>query len=253
MIRKGIISAGSIVTLLGVWYLASVSNPSMFPQPLTVFALSVGLAFEADISGNTGLYHLGITFYRIFIITMVVLILSVVIGILMGTKPALEDPLQAILPVWLTVPSVVVVLFAMILFNFSTTSVLIAVTFVALPFGIVNVYQGTKSVSSDLLEMASVFELDQKTIWTDIYVPSLFPYLFASSRYLLGMIWKIVLLAETFGVSTGVGSMIRFWYHQGEIAHLLGYFMMFAATILAIEYLILAPVERKSFAYRNQS
>ncbi len=252
MMRKGIISAASIGMLLVFWYFASVSNPSMFPHPATVFSLSVQLLFEGDISGDTGLYHLGVTFYRILIITTVVLILSIIIGILMGTKPALENPLQAVLPVWLTAPSVVVVLFAMILFNFSTTSVLVAVTFVALPFGIVNVYQGTKSVNSDLIEMASVFELDQRAIWRNIYIPSLFPYLFASSRYLLGMIWKVVLLAETFGVSTGVGSMIRFWYHQGEIAYLLGYFMMFAVTILAIEYLILAPLERKSFAYRSK-
>lgn len=251
MKKKAAISVSAVVVLLAVWHLASMVNPSMFPPPRTVFDLSIEMAQTEDFNGNTGLYHLWVTFYRIFIITVIAFIISVVVGILMGTRTEIEKPLATILPVWLTAPSVVVVLFAMILFNFSTTSVLVAVLFVATPFGIVNTYQGTKNVDTNLLEMASVFELEQRTVWRNIFIPTLFPYLFASSRYLLGMIWKIVLLAETFGVSTGVGSMIRFWYSQGELAIMLGYFMMFAVAVLAIEYLILAPLERRAYSYRS--
>lgn len=251
MRRKALVSASSLAALLVLWHLGSLENPSMFPPPASVFELAIEVAQQPDHQGDTGLDHLGVTFYRIFIITAITLVVSVVLGILMGTRQSVERPLAAILPIWLTIPSVVVVLFAMILFDFSTLSVLVAVSFVAIPYGIVNTYQGAKDVNSNLMEMASVFELQQTTVWKDIYVPSLLPYLFASSRYLLGMIWKIVLLAETFGVSNGVGSMIRFWYNQGEIAHLLAYFTLFAITVLAIEYLILAPAERRAFSYRD--
>ncbi len=223
----------------------------MFPPPAGVFELSLELAQQEDYNGNSGLYHLTVTFYRIFVITMITLVASVILGVLMGTRPSVERPLSAIIPFWLTIPSIVVILFAMVLFNFSATAILVSVAFVAIPYGVVNTYQGTKEVNQNLLEMSSVFELDRKTVWRQIYIPSLLPYLFASSRYLLGMIWKIVLLAETFGVTTGVGSMIRFWFNQGELAHLLGYFVMFAVTVLAIEYLLLAPAERRAFAWRN--
>ena len=253
MKKKAVISIASLGAILGLWHLASMRAPSMFPPPAVVFSLMIEVALEQDYNGRTGLYHLRVTFTRIFVITAVAFGISVVVGILMGTRPAIEKPLSSILPVWLTVPSIVVVLFSMVLFDFSTLSVLVAVTFVTTPFGIVNTYQGAKNVDGDLLEMASVFELSQSKIWRDIYIPSLFPYLFASSRYLLGMIWKIVLLAETFGITTGVGSMIRFWYSQGELTTMLSYFMMFAITVLGVEYLLLAPAERRLFAYRSSS
>jgi NitT/TauT family transport system permease protein len=251
MKKKALVSAGSLAVLIGLWLLASIRSPSMFPPPGEVFSLMIEVAMAEDYNGRTGLFHLRVTFTRILIITVIAFVISIVVGVLMGTRPAIEEPLSSILPVWLTVPSIVVVLFSMVQFNFTTVSVLVAVTFVTTPFGIVNTYQGTKSVDSNLLEMASVFEFSQPKVWKNIYIPSLFPYLFASSRYLLGMIWKIVLLAETFGITTGVGSMIRFWYSQGDLTTMLSYFMMFAITVLAIEYLLLAPAERRLFAYRS--
>lgn len=253
MKKKAVVSIASLAVLIGLWQLASMRSPSMFPPPANVFSLMVEVAVAEDYNGRTGLYHLRVTFTRIFVITTIAFLISIVVGIVMGTRPSIEEPLSSVLPVWLTVPSIVVVLFSMVLFDFSTMSVIVAVTFVTTPFGIVNTYQGTKSVDSDLLEMALVFDLSQPKVWMNIYIPSLFPYLFASSRYLLGMIWKIVLLAETFGITTGVGSMIRFWYSQGDLTTMLSYFMMFAITVLAIEYLLLAPAERRLFAYRSSN
>lgn len=251
MKRKIIVTTTSLVSFLLVWHAGSTIDPGKFPPPLEVFSIAVGLLSQLGPRGNTGLYHLQVTFTRVFGITLLVLIVSVIFGILMGTRPEIEEPLSNILPVWLTVPSVVVVLIAMVMFSFSTVSVIAAVAFVTIPFGILNTYEGTKAVDSSLLEMAYVFEMDRSHIWRNIYIPSILPYIFASSRYLLGMIWKITLLAETFGISAGVGSMIRFWYTQGELATMLGYFSMFAITVLAIEYLLLAPAEKRAFAWRS--
>lgn len=251
MRRKVAVTSVSLALFLLAWHVGSLVDPSKFPPPLEVFSIAIELLNQPGPRGNTGLYHLQVTFARVFAITLLVLIVSVIIGVLMGTQPRIEAPLGNILPVWLTVPSVVAVLIGMVMFNFSNVSVVAAVAFVTIPFGILNTYEGTKAVDSSLLEMAYVFEVNRSDVWRHVYIPSILPYLFASSRYLLGMIWKITLLAETFGISAGVGAMIRFWYTQGDLTTMLGYFTMFAVTVLAIEYLLLAPAEKRAFAWRS--
>jgi len=251
MKRKALISTLSVLSFLGTWQVGSILDPAKFPPPAEVFDQALSELTALGPRGNTGLYHLQVTFTRVFLITILVLVISFVVGILMGTREEIEEPLANILPVWLAVPSVIAVLVGMVMFNFSTTAVIVSVSFVTIPFGIINTYEGTKSVDQSLLEMAHIFEFSDRSVWRYIYIPAILPYLFASSRYLLGMIWKIVLLAETFGVSSGVGSMIRFWYVQGEITIMLAYFSLFAVVVLAIEYLILAPAERRAFTWRQ--
>ncbi len=251
MKQKALITGFALGVFIGLWHLGSMVRPTMFPPPTTVFSLALEVLSEPDHRGRTGLDHLQVTVFRIAIITLIVLIISVTFGILMGTRPGFEAPLATVLPVWLAFPSLVVIIFVLILFNFSSTAVYVAVSFVAIPYGIQNTYQAASDVNNNLLEMASVFNMDTLAVWRYIYIPALIPYLFASGRYLLGMIWKIVLFCEAMGVSTGVGTMIRFWYSQGELEIMLAYFILFAVIVLMIEYAILAPAERRYFTWRN--
>lgn len=252
MIRKAFqVTVATLVFGLS-WHIGSVVYPNRLPAPVEVIQLSIETMTLPGPNGHTGLEHLQVTFSRVMVVVFIALIVSVVVGVAMGINTTVEKPLSNLLPVWLTLPDVVVILFAMILFNFSNISVIVGISLLTIPFGIVNTWQGTKDIDPKLLEMASVFEAQSVSVWRNIYIPALLPYLFASGRYLLGMIWKLVLLAEAFGITTGIGSMVRFWYRQGDITTLLAYFVPFVIVVFAIEYLVLAPLERRTFAWRAE-
>jgi len=150
----------------------------------------------------------------------------------------------------MTVPDVVVILLAMIIFGFSGTSIIFAVIFTVTPFGVVNIWEGMSALDADLLEMSESFESSKSLKFRYIYLPHLFSYIFASTRYMLGMIWKIVLVGEAFGTQEGVGAIVRFWFSQGRITPILAYLVIFVFITLFIEFGIFKPLESRLFAWR---
>lgn len=242
-----------IVALLVVWQAAAtfIADASVLPKPLHTIRLAGALLVTEGPRDYTALYHLQRTLFRVIVASVLGLVLSVTVGITMWRFDTVEQILSDWLPFWMTVPTVIVILVSMILFGFSEMSVVVAVLFASAPFGIVNLWEGMKDVDTELLEMAHTFEATSGQVWRDVYVPHLMPYIFGSYRYILGMVWKIVALAEIFGISNGIGAMFRFYYSQGQIDALLAYLLVFIVVMLTVEYGLLKPLEERNFEWRD--
>ncbi len=240
----------SLLVFLGLWQAGSVRLPRMLPSPVVVFETTVEILTAEGPRGNTGVEHLWVSLRRSLFVLGVSLTISIAVGVMMGINSHVESVVSTWLPFWMTSPDVVVILLVMIIVGFTGTSIVIAVIITVTPFGIVNMWQGTKDLDPELLEMARAFDSDSSLVWRYIYVPHLFSYIFASSRYMLGMTWKVVLVGEAFGTSTGMGAIIRFWYSVGAVAEILAYLSLFVVVIFVIEYLIYSPIQSWLFAWR---
>jgi ABC-type nitrate/sulfonate/bicarbonate transport system, permease component len=243
--------AVSLLALVTVWMVLSVFNSRMFPSPVRVGGLIVEFVLKGDIDNRSAIYHLWITFGRVLMTTGLALGAALVIGIAMKANQHIADVFEAWLPVWMTPPDVVVILIVMVIVGFNTEAVVIAVTFVYTPFALVTIWQGLQEIDPKLIEMAISLDADRVLIWRSIVFPHLLSYIFASVRHLFGMTWKVVVIAEVFGISNGVGSRIRFWFLQSNIAEVLAYAVLFIGVVLIIEYGVLSPVQRHLFDWRS--
>ena len=243
--------AVSIVVFVFGWWLLSLYNARMFPSPEIVSGLIVEFVFEGDIDNHSALYHLSITFGRVVLSTFLALGLAIFIGIAMKANDGVATAFEAWLPVWMTPPDVVVILVVMVIVGFNSTAVVLAVTFAYTPFALVNIWQGIQEIDIGLIKMADAFEANRFEVWRKIYIPHLMSYIFSSLRNLFGMTWKVAVIAEVFGISNGVGSRVRFWFLQGNIAEVLAYSVLFIAVVLLIEYGVLNPIQSRVFAYRQ--
>lgn len=253
MKREALLFAAGLLSFGLLWYLGSVVRPSYFPAPIAVVETAYEVTIEGDVGDETALDHLIVTLYRIAIATVLALIVSVVVGIAMGAVASVEAPIANFLPFWMSLPPLVIILFSMTLLGFDDSTIVIAVLIATAPYGIVNVWKGTNNIDDRLLEMAEVFDFGQFSVWRNIYFPAILPYLFSAGRYLFGMVWKLTLLAEVFGVSTGIGAQIRFWFGQADMTLLLAYFAVFFLTMVVIEYGILSQLEKRAFNWRTES
>ena len=95
-----------------------------------------------------------------------------------------------------------------------------------------------------------MYQLSPWQTLRSVYVPQLYPYLFAAARNGLALIWKIVLVVELLGRSNGVGFQLGNYFHFFDIKGILAYTFAFAALILALEALALRPLERKLNRWR---
>lgn len=258
MNTKSIVEIGlPIVLPIGVfiliWELGALFlfDPDVIPGAFATFEFTGTILVTGGPRGHTAVFHLQKTLVRVAIVATAGIVFSTILGIVMATNQTFERALSDWLPFWMTIPTVVVILISMIIFKFSEFSIVFAAVIAAVPFGTVNLWEGMNDVNRSLIEMAHAFGASQELIWRKIYVPHLMPFVFGSFRYVLGIVWKVVALAEVFGIDNGIGAMFRFWYGQGEIIALLAYLIIFIGVMLTLEYGVLKPIEEHVFEWRE--
>jgi NitT/TauT family transport system permease protein len=82
-------------------------------------------------------------------------------------------------------------------------------------------------------------------------VPAVLPFLLAAIRVSFADSWKLEALTETFGSSSGVGFQIHKAFTTFSVLDALSWMMFFVIFVIVIERLLLAPAERRIFAWRN--
>ena len=73
----------------------------------------------------------------------------------------------------------------------------------------------------------------------------------ASTRLVLSLVWKIVLVVELLGQSEGVGFAISMFFQFFDITSIFSYTLAFVFVILLIESLILKPLDSKINFWKN--
>jgi NitT/TauT family transport system permease protein len=244
--------ATTVVVALVVWQLASTFafEPNVLPSPLAVARRVPEIIEAGDARSRSALFHLRVTLVRVAIVTAVSMTAAVAFGLLMSAYEAVEDMFTLLLPFWMTFPTVVVVLVTMVMFEFSEFSVVSAAIVITTPYAAVSIWEGTQNLDRDLVEMGEAFGASTYAMYRHVHLPNVFPAVFSSFRYLFSMVWKIVVIAEVFGIQNGMGAQFRFWFGESSMVTLLAYAALFLVVMFAFEYGVIYPVERYVFRWR---
>ena len=84
-------------------------------------------------------------------------------------------------------------------------------------------------------------------------IPQLAPYLAAAFRSGISIIWKIVLVVELIGRPNGVGFVLGSAFSLFDMLTIFTYSIAFIAIMLAIESLMVQPLERNANRWRRQA
>ena len=180
-----------------------VGKELLVPSPIHVFLKIISL-------GKTLVFWENIAFSILRI--LLGFFAALLIGTLIGILTALFRSLDAFLsPISKIIKATPVASFIILLFIFLAKNHIpaFAAFLMVLPIVWSNVYEGIKSCSQQLLEMAEVFHLKRAIILTKIYIPSVIPFFMAAARTGMGIAWKAgvaaeVLTSPTFGIGTAL-------------------------------------------------
>lgn len=206
----------SILAVLAGWHLVSLFfDPYRFPglgalAGNVLAVLSGGTRFDpaTQYSATVGRVAVGFTLS---------LLLATVWGVAMGARSTLGEYLSGPLFVFLTVPSVVWAFVGVIWFGLTEFLVpVFVVVLVVFPYLTVLVWEGMGDIDDSLVEMASAFGAGETATWRHVYLPQLRPHLFGAARIGLAISWKLALVAEVFGSSTGVGVAVKYHFEAFE-------------------------------------
>lgn len=238
-----------VAAIVAIWWLLSLGMPHfILPGPPRVFE---ALSF---ISANGDLWHnLAITLGRVAAGFVLAVAIGLPLGILLGAQKRLGEFFEPIIPVMNTVSSAIWAIFAIIWFGVSNATTIFVVFMTAMPLIITNVWQGTRTVNADFIELAHTLRMPQRQVMVKIYLPTILPYFFSGARLAFGFGWRVSLVAETLGSSSGVGYRLR------QAADLIQTDQVFAWTITlvvmmaALEMGVLRPLENHLFRWKKEA
>jgi NitT/TauT family transport system permease protein len=233
--------------LLAAWWLVSLGAPPyVLPRPERVFARIVQLSESGDLPIN-----LLTTLARVLAGFALAVIIGVPGGILLGSHRALGTFFEPILPVLNTVSSAIWAILAVVWFGLSPMTPIFVVLMTAFPLIVTNVWQGTQAVNADYVELAQALRFSRGKTLAKIYLPSILPYFFSGARLAFGFGWRVSLVAETLGASSGVGYRLRQASDLIQMDQVFAWTIVQVAMMLVIEIGLLRPLERYLFRWRR--
>jgi NitT/TauT family transport system permease protein len=236
----------SVVGAIALWWLVSIFMPAnLLPDPwVSTVTLAKNFA-QGDV-----LPHLAITLARVAGGLALALAIGVPVGILMGINARAEKVLDIWVMVGLTVPSLCYAIICFILVGLNEAATMLAIGLTAAPAVAINLWEGVKTIDFKLVEMARIFEARRPTILARVLLPQVLPFIMASVRMGLGIVWKIAVLVELIGRPNGVGFKLFYWYQLADMAQVLAWTLLFTLIMLAIELGILKRIEQRLFGWR---
>jgi NitT/TauT family transport system permease protein len=235
--------------IVAIWWLSSLSVPHyILPGPTRVWA-----ALQLIIGNNDLWSNLGITFWRVAVGFVFAALIGLPLGIVLGANKRAGDFFEPVIPVLNTVSSAIWAIFAIIWFGISNATTIFVVFMTAMPLIITNVWQGTRTVNADFIELAQVLRMPDWKVMIKIYLPTILPYFFSGARLAFGFGWRVSLVAETIGSSSGVGYRLR------QAADLIRTDQVFAWTLTlvmmmaTIEMGVLKPLENYLFRWKKDA
>jgi NitT/TauT family transport system permease protein len=244
--RFGTIELLSVPLLLLVWQvLAMILTNRLFPTPVEVaFHL-----YELAVSGPL-LADLVRTLLRAAVAFVVSMALGTLIGIAIGRMQVLDRLFSAWLVVGLNLPAIVIAIVLYIWLGLTEFALVLAVVLNKTPLVIATIREGVRSFSRDFEELGRAFRMPLLRRLRLIFVPQLMPFVLAAARTGLSLIWKIVLVFEVLGSDGGVGYRVAVLFQFFDMRGILAYTTAFILVVLAFEYGVMRPLERRVLRWR---
>lgn len=241
-----VIADGLVVAAIAGWWLLSLRLPDfLMPSPWQVATRLVDLfvtpSLLADVAASAA---------RVIAAVALATILGAVLALIPYRWPVADAIVRdRITPFLNSFPSVGWAILAMIWFGTTDAAVLFVEVVILTPFCLINLLEGLKELDGELIEMGTSFTRHRGRHFAKLVGPMLLPYVMSAVRIAYGVGWKIALIAELFGVSSGLGYLMLKAQIVSDAATV--YATCFAIVLLFIagEKLIIDPLSRV-IAYR---
>jgi NitT/TauT family transport system permease protein len=248
--RDPVVFALSLAGFVAFWagLAALKADPRTLPGPF-----EVAQVFWHEVQSGAMAHHLWATLVRVVISFFAAMILGTGLGLILGRLRALDRWADPWVLVFLNIPALVVIVLCYLWIGLNEVAAISAVTLNKTAMVLVTVREGARVMDPRLDEMARIYRLTGWQRFAHLTLPQLAPYMAAAARNGLAVIWKIVLVVEFLGRSSGIGFQIHLKFQLFEISGVLAYAFSFVAVMLLIDYGLIQPAEARATRWRRET
>lgn len=189
--------------LLLVWQLASSNgwlSTRILPAPLAVLDAAWNLTVTGELWD-----HVSISAGRALLGLLIGGGLGLLLGLLTGSVRWLETMLDSTIQMVRNIPALALIPLVILWFGIEESAKLFLIA-VAVFFPIyINTFHGIRNVDPGLIEMGRTYGLSRWELYTQIILPGALSSILVGLRFSLGLMWVILIVAETISAQAGIG------------------------------------------------
>ena len=239
MVRKGYILAAQcfiVLAFLSLWELTAwceVIKPLYISSPSKIFDYIINGFRDGFL-----MKHLLVTLNESFWGLLLGGFLGTILGVIFALHKTIDDIFQPFVSMFNAMPRLAFAPIIMLWFGFGLLSKVVLV--ISMVFFVVffNIYHGMKELNPVLLKNSITLGATKTQILKNIYLPSIFGWLFASLR--LSVAYSIIsaILGEYVGASEGLGFLINNAQAMFNSTEVYGGIIVLMVVTLIIDYII---------------
>jgi len=191
-----------LLILLG-WEAASLSgwlSSRVLPEPLAVARAFVSLALSGEL-----LDHVLVSTRRALLGFAIGGSAGLLLGLLTGTFRQAETLLDSTLQMVRNIPPLALIPLVILWFGIDETAKLFLVALGVFFPVYLNTFHGIRSVDKGLIEMARSYGLSGRALYAQVILPGALPSILVGVRFSLGLMWVLLIVAETISAQAGIG------------------------------------------------
>ena len=223
------------------WFIAKDIPDFILPEPLEVLSALFQLAVNLE-----SFQHIAISMFRVTGALIFAAIVSITLAILSRTNYVFTIIIESnILIVLNSFPSIGWAILGVIWFSISDITVIFVEIMIIIPFCLINCIQGFRQVDKEIKEMGISFSRNRILTFLKIDLPLALPFIIAGIRISYGIAWKIAIIAELFGASSGLGWLLQQAQNNADSEKVLAICLLIVLLFSAIDFLLLKPIANK--------
>ena len=189
--------------LVTVWHIASTQgwmSTRVLPAPLDVVAAAWKLAESGELWT-----HVKVSAGRALTGLAVGGGLGLLLGLLTGSVRFFETLLDSTIQMVRNIPALAMIPLVILWFGIDETAKLFLIA-VSVFFPIyLNTFHGIRNVDPGLIEMGRTYGLNRWQLYQHIILPGAVSSILVGLRFSLGLMWVILIVAETISAQSGIG------------------------------------------------
>jgi len=235
----------AVLVLLGWSLLSWRYGAYVLPSPRSVFRGLVGIVVSGEIWRHTGA-----SLARIAAGFGAAVLLALALGLAAFVSRLARRIVRDAVTVLNATSVFVWIVIALIWFGLSNWAPIFTTFMITLPVVAANIVEGVESVDRRLLEMGDVYRLSGREKFRAIVVPSTLPHLLAGMKVGFGLALKVSVVAEIFGVTSGIGYIMNYSREILATQMVFAWALVMILVMLAADSLLFDAVSRRLARWR---
>jgi NitT/TauT family transport system permease protein len=235
-----------VASLFAAMEVASRFVPDyIMPSPLVVLKSLLE-------SMRTEQSHIWITLARLAAAVAFSMVVGIVLGLMMGTYAAIRPYLRSLIIIDTGIPALSWMLIAVFWFKNPEARIFFILTLILVPFYALNVYDGMRALSRDLVDMIESFRPSRLQVLHYLVAPHIVPYVFLTTRSVIGYAIRMAIFAELVASAVGIGSRMSLAQSTFHIDQVLAWTIFLVVFNLLVQGAV-ALLEKRLLKWRPEA